>query len=289
MATVVLKIDEDFKNLIRPLSQDEYLQLEANLLLDGCREPITTWNGIIVDGHNRYEICKKHNIPFNVQPKEFDCREEVIIWSTEEFKYIELSEKWSTGSSIMPQKKNPDFAELIRGRAGLVYGNLMALLTMMKGLPLSYNRDMQEDKNSLFSAYDTALSCVIVFTEMIGSARWNTDRMALSCSGGYANATDVADYLVRKGISFRTAHGVAAAIVRKCIEKGYPDIEKMPLAELRDCSPLIEADLLESLTPSACVENRNHPGGPAYDRTLIQINELKAFCGAARKCIEKYL
>ncbi len=215
--------------------------------------------------------------------------EEVIIWSTEEFKYIELSEKWSTGSSIMPQKKNPDFAELIRGRAGLVYGNLMALLTMMKGLPLSYNRDMQEDKNSLFSAYDTALSCVIVFTEMIGSARWNTDRMALSCSGGYANATDVADYLVRKGISFRTAHGVAAAIVRKCIEKGYPDIEKMPLAELRNCSPLIEADLLELLTPSACVENRNHPGGPAYDRTLIQINELKAFCGAARKCIEKYL
>ena len=135
--------------------------------------------------------------------------EEIIIWSTEEFKFIDLSEKWSTGSSIMPQKKNPDFAELIRGRTGLVFGNLIALLTMMKGLPLSYNRDMQEDKASLFAAYDTTFSCLRVFTHMIGTARCNVERMEASCTGGHANATDLADYLVKKGLPFRTAHEVA--------------------------------------------------------------------------------
>ncbi len=215
--------------------------------------------------------------------------EEIVLWSTEEFKYIELSETWSTGSSIMPQKKNPDFAELIRGRTGLVYGNLIALLTMMKGLPLSYNRDMQEDKTSLFSAYDTALSCVTVFTAMIGEARWNTARMEACCSGGYANATDAADYLVRKGVPFRTAHGIAASAVRACIERGYADIADMPLDELRAHSPLFEEDIYALLSPAACVEGRSRPGGPAADRTLIQINELRAYCAALRKCIEKYL
>lgn len=200
--------------------------------------------------------------------------EEVVIWSTEEFGFVELSEKWSTGSSIMPQKKNPDFAELIRGRTGRVYGDLVALLTMMKGLPLSYNRDMQEDKASLFDAYDTVCSCVEVFTSMIGSAEWNTGRMAESCAGGHANATDVADYLVRKGMPFRTAHGVAAKAVRLCIERGC-SLEALPLEDFAGCSDLIQEDIYELLAPRACVEGRDVTGGPAPEQVRRQIESLR--------------
>lgn len=203
--------------------------------------------------------------------------EEVIIWSTEEFKFIDLSEKWSTGSSIMPQKKNPDFAELIRGRTGRVYGNLIALLTMVKGLPLSYNRDMQEDKESLFDAYDTVSSCLEVFTKMIGTARWNTQRMAASCTGGHANATDVAEYLVRKGMPFRTAHGVAAKAVRMCIARGC-NIEDLPLADLQSCSNLIEGDIFSLITPQACMEARKVTGGPAPEAVTVQIQSLRQWC-----------
>ena len=203
--------------------------------------------------------------------------EEVIIWSTEEFKFMDLSERWSTGSSIMPQKKNPDFAELIRGRTGRVYGNLIALLTMVKGLPLSYNRDMQEDKESLFDAYDTVSSCLEVFTKMIGTARWNTQRMAASCTGGHANATDVAEYLVRKGMPFRTAHGVAAKAVRMCIDRGC-NIEDLPLADLQSCSNLIEGDIFSLITPQACMEARKVTGGPAPEAVTVQIQSLRQWC-----------
>ncbi len=203
--------------------------------------------------------------------------EEVIIWATEEFKFIDLSEKWSTGSSIMPQKKNPDFAELIRGRTGRVYGDLVALLTMVKGLPLSYNRDMQEDKESLFDAYDTVSSCVEVFTRMIATARWNTERMAASCTGGHANATDVAEYLVRKGMPFRTAHGVAAKAVRICIERGC-NIEDLTLDDLKSCSNLIESDIFSLITPDACMRVRRLSGGPAPESVAVQITLLKAWC-----------
>lgn len=203
--------------------------------------------------------------------------EEVVIWSTEEFRFISLSEKWSTGSSIMPQKKNPDFAELIRGRTGKVYGNLIALLTMVKGLPLSYNRDMQEDKESLFSAYDTVLSCVKVFTHMIGTASWNKERMAASCVGGHANATDVADYLVRKGMPFRTAHGVAAKAVRLCIERGC-NIEDLTLWDLKQCSELIEQDIFALITPEACMQSRTVTGGPAPEQVEKQIVQLSEWC-----------
>ena len=202
--------------------------------------------------------------------------EEVIIWSTEEFKFINLSEKWSTGSSIMPQKKNPDFAELIRGRTGKVYGDLIALLTMMKGLPLSYNRDMQEDKQSLFDAYDTVFSCTKIFNYMISSTEWNTTTMRDSCTGGYANATDLADYLVCKGMPFRTAHGVAASAVRKGIETGK-NLEDMPLEELKKCSPLIENDVFERLKPAFCVTARKTTGGPAHEKICEQIKDLKQF------------
>lgn len=203
--------------------------------------------------------------------------EEVVIWSTEEFKFIELSEKWSTGSSIMPQKKNPDFAELIRGRTGRVYGDLVALLTMIKGLPLSYNRDMQEDKGNLFDAYDTVCSCVEVFTAMIGSAEWNTIRMEASCTGGHANATDVADYLVRKGMPFRTAHGVAAKAVRLCIERGC-NLEELSLEDFASCSALIQKDIYEFLAPRDCVEGRNITGGPAPSQVKQQIDSLRKWC-----------
>lgn len=203
--------------------------------------------------------------------------EEVIIWSTEEFKFINLSEKWSTGSSIMPQKKNPDFAELIRGRTGKVYGNLIALLTLMKALPLSYNRDMQGDKESLFDALDTSESCLNIFTHMIQTASWNTTSMRDACTGGHANATDLADYLVRKGLPFRSAHEVSASIVRSCIEQNLDDIRKLPLSELQKHSSLIEQDLYDKLSPEACVFARNLPGGPAPDRVKDQITALKNF------------
>ncbi len=203
--------------------------------------------------------------------------EEIVIWSTEEFKFVEMSEKWSTGSSIMPQKKNPDFAELIRGRSGLVFGNLVALLTMMKGLPLSYDRDMQDDKTSLFAAWDTAASSLRIFTHMIASASWNKDRMRAACSGGHANATDLADYLVRKGMPFRTAHGVAAAVVRECIESGIKDMVNLPLERMRAHSELIENDLFALLTPEAGVRSRNLPGGPNPERVREQLAALRRF------------
>ncbi len=205
--------------------------------------------------------------------------EEVVLWSTEEFGFINLSENWSTGSSIMPQKKNPDFAELIRGRSGRVFGDLIALLTMMKGLPLSYDRDMQEDKQSLFSAYDTTLSCLKVFNKMIGSASWNVSRMKASCTGGHANATDLADYLVRKGMPFRTAHGVAASVVRECIDSGIADMSRLPFERFSAHSDLIGMDVYGVLSPEACVSARNIPGGPAPEAVAEQIKALKDFTG----------
>lgn len=202
--------------------------------------------------------------------------EEIVLWSTTEFSFIDLSEKWSTGSSIMPQKKNPDFAELIRGRTGKVYGALFALMTMMKGLPLAYDRDMQEDKEPLFDACDTVLSCLKVFTYMISSVKWNTSKMCQACDGGYLNATDVADYLVKKGMPFRTAHGVSAQAVRIAIEKECR-LEELSIEEWKSCSDLIQEDIYSIITPQACVKTRNTIGGPAPERVDEQIKELKNF------------
>ena len=204
--------------------------------------------------------------------------EEVVYWATTEFGFIDLSEKWSTGSSIMPQKKNPDFAELIRGRTGKVYGDLMILLIMMKGLPMSYDRDMQEDKAPLFEALDTVQGNIIVFEAMIASAKWNLPKMAASCDGGFANATDVADYLVRKGMPFRTAHGVAAQCVRLAIDTGRSAIEELTLAEIKAISPLFEEDIFIKITPKACMEARKTTGGPSPEQTKKQIAALEAFC-----------
>ena len=209
--------------------------------------------------------------------------EEVVLWATTEFHFIELSEKWSTGSSIMPQKKNPDFAELIRGRTGKVYGDLVNLLTMVKGLPLSYNRDLQEDKEPLFDALDTVEANLKVFTAMIATASWNVAKMAESCEGGFANATDVAEYLVRKGMPFRTAHGVAAKAVRMAIDGGLSKLEELPLDAFARCSPLIGGDIYEKITPRACMENRRTAGAPSPERTEEQAAYFLAFCQKNRR------
>ncbi len=202
--------------------------------------------------------------------------EEVVLWSTTEFGFIELSEKWSTGSSIMPQKKNPDFAELIRGKTGRVYGDMVALFTMMKGLPLSYDRDMQEDKASFFEAYDTVLSGLQIFTQMIKTASWNKKTMAAACDGGYLNATDVADYLVRKGLPFRTAHGVSAGLVRIAIEKNCR-LEELDFSEYQKASVLFEKDIFQKITPQQCVNARTITGGPSPKAVENQLEMLKSF------------
>jgi argininosuccinate lyase len=202
--------------------------------------------------------------------------EEIVLWSTTEFGFVELSEKWSTGSSIMPQKKNPDFAELIRGKTGRVYGDMVALFTMMKGLPLSYDRDMQEDKSSFFDAYDTVISGVRIFTQMVKTATWNKKNMAAACQGGYLNATDVADYLVRKGLPFRTAHGVSAGLVRLAIEKNCA-LEELDFAEYQKASPLFNKDIYELITPQKCVEIRKLTGGPSPQAVEIQLEALTDF------------
>ncbi|MDY5918896.1 MAG: argininosuccinate lyase [Treponema sp.] len=202
--------------------------------------------------------------------------EEIVYWATTEFGFIDLSEKWSTGSSIMPQKKNPDFAELIRGKTGRVYGDMIALFTMMKGLPLSYDRDMQEDKSSFFEAYDTVVSSLRIFSEMVRTAKWNEKNMAEGCQGGFLNATDVADYLVRKGMPFRTAHGVSAKLVRSAIEKNCK-LEELDFSEYKKASPLFENDIFDLITSKKCVEIRNITGGPASEQVQKQIDVLEKF------------
>ena len=202
--------------------------------------------------------------------------EEIVYWATTEFGFIDLSEKWSTGSSIMPQKKNPDFAELIRGKTGRVYGDMIALFTMMKGLPLSYDRDMQEDQSSFFEAYDTVVSSLRIFSEMVSTAKWNEIKMSESCEGGFLNATDVADYLVRKGMPFRTAHGVSAKLVRSAIEKNCK-LEELDFSEYKKASQLFENDIFDLITSKKCVEIRNITGGPASEQVQKQIDVLEKF------------
>ncbi len=202
--------------------------------------------------------------------------EDVVLWATEEFGFIELAEQWSTGSSIMPQKKNPDFAELIRGKTGRQIGNLVTLLTLLKGLPYSYDRDLQEDKEAMFDALDTVRASLRIFRSMIATATFNTERMAQACSGGFLEATDVAEYLVRKGLPFRSAHEVAAQVVRDCGTAGQKTIAERTLAQLKERCPLFEADIYQALQPASCVAARTTPGGPAPERVREQIAELRS-------------
>jgi argininosuccinate lyase len=200
--------------------------------------------------------------------------EDIVLWASEEFKFIDLAESWSTGSSIMPQKKNPDFAELIRGKSGRTVGNLVSLFTLLKGLPYAYNKDLQEDKESLFDSIDTLTMCLRMFTGMIESAQFNLKRMKEACTGGFLEATDAAEYLVRKGLPFRIAHETAALIVRDCIEAGKKNIAGRSLDELKKRSALFEEDIYKAITPAACLKARSLPGGPAPKEVSRQIKTL---------------
>lgn len=197
--------------------------------------------------------------------------EELVLWSSHEFSFIELDDAYSTGSSIMPQKKNPDVAELARGKTGRVYGSLMGLLTMMKGLPLAYNKDTQEDKEQIFDAVDTVKMCLPVFGRMLATMRVRRDKMLQGAKGGFTNATDVADYLVRKGLPFRDAHGVVGRMVAYCIEKDTV-IEALSMEEMKSFSELIAEDIYDAISLETCVNQRKLTGGPAMEtmRTIIE-------------------
>jgi len=200
--------------------------------------------------------------------------EELILWSSEEFRYIELPDAFTTGSSIMPQKKNPDVAELIRGKTGRIYGNLISLLTSMKGLPLSYNRDLQEDKPPLFDTADTIKSCITVLNEMFPGIRFNAKRMRETAGDAYSTATDIAEYLVRKGVPFRKAHGITGRIVLYCI-KEKKRLEDLTIKELNTFSPLIRKDIYAFLGPEESVKNKNSAGGTSLREVAKQIRRLR--------------
>lgn len=202
--------------------------------------------------------------------------EEIILWCTGEFNFIELDDSYSTGSSIMPQKKNPDVAELVRGKTGRVYGDLITLLTVMKGIPLAYNKDMQEDKEALFDGLDTALLSLQTFNGMIKTMKVKKDNMKKSASGGFTNATDVADYLVKKGVAFRSAHEIVGKIVLYCIDKNMA-IDDLSLDEFKSFSPIFNDDIYNSINLFTCVEERSVIGGPSSSSVKIQIEALKNF------------
>ena len=191
--------------------------------------------------------------------------EELILWNSHEFKFVEMDDGFATGSSIMPQKKNPDVAELIRGKTGRVYGDLMALLTTLKGLPLTYNKDMQEDKEGLFDARDTLIKSLMVFNAMLSTCTFRTENMARSAEGGFTNATDAADYLVKKGMAFRDAHAVIGHLVLHCVKENKAILD-LSLEELKTFSELFEEDVFEACSMRACVTLRDVTGGPAPNR-----------------------
>ncbi len=199
--------------------------------------------------------------------------EEIIIWNSNEYQFVEIDDAYSTGSSIMPQKKNPDIAELVRGKTGRVYGALMSLLTTMKGIPLAYNKDMQEDKEMAFDAMDTVQNCIILFTGMIRTMKFKKERMAASAMNGFTNATDAADYLVNKGVPFRDAHGIIGRLVLYCIDKNT-SIDALSLAELQSISDKFEDDIYDAVSLKTCVEKRLTIGapGPEAMKEVIRIN-----------------
>ncbi len=202
--------------------------------------------------------------------------EEMILWSSHEFRFVEMDDAFSTGSSIMPQKKNPDVAELIRGKTGRVYGDLMGLLTALKGIPLAYNKDMQEDKEALFDAHDTWTKCLLVFNGMLKSVRFRTGVMEKGASGGFTNATDAADYLVKKGMPFRQAHEVVGRMVLHCIHEDKALLD-LSLEEMKEFSPIFEADVYEAISLLSCVNLRKVVGGPAPEMVQRSIDEAQGW------------
>ncbi|MCM1251706.1 MAG: argininosuccinate lyase [Clostridium sp.] len=211
--------------------------------------------------------------------------EEIIIWNSNEYRFVEIDDSYATGSSIMPQKKNPDIAELIRGKTGRVYGALMSLLTMMKGIPLAYNKDMQEDKELTFDAIDTVKGCLALFDGMIKTITFNRAVMEKSAVMGFTNATDAADYLVGKGVPFRDAHGIIGRLVLYCIEKNC-SIDDLTIEELKTISPVFEADVYEKISLQVCVEKRLTVGAPGKDAMAKVIQMEKEYL-AGDKASEK--
>lgn len=200
--------------------------------------------------------------------------EEIIIWSTDEFKFIELDDAFSTGSSIMPQKKNPDMAELIRGKTGRVYGNLMGLLTVLKGTPLTYNKDMQEDKEGMFDTVHTILGALKIFEGMVRTMNVNTERLHEAVHSDFSNATELADYLATKGMPFREAHEVTGKLVFTCIKRGIYLLD-LPIDEMKNESELIEDDVYDVLAPEAAVRRRHSLGGTGFDQVRLQLEKAK--------------
>jgi len=200
--------------------------------------------------------------------------EEFVLWSSWEFKFIELSDGFTTGSSIMPQKKNPDMAELVRGKTGRVYGDLITLLTLMKGLPLAYNKDMQEDKEAIFDAVDTVLKCITIFTGMVSTMKVNDRQMRKAAAEGFINATDLADYLVGKGLPFRSAYKASGKAVAYCIENGFT-LETLPIEKYKEMSELVTDDVYEAVNVDNCLARRKSLGGPAKERVLEQISYVR--------------
>ena len=229
--------------------------------------------------------------------------EEIIIWNSNEYQFVEIDDAYSTGSSIMPQKKNPDIAELVRGKTGRVYGALMSLLTTMKGIPLAYNKDMQEDKELSFDAMDTVKGCIALFTGMLATMKFNKGKMRLSANNGFTNATDAADYLVKHGVPFRDAHGIIGKIVLYCIERGIA-IDDMSLDELKAICPVFEEDIYEEISMETCVNNRltiGAPGKAAMEKVIKaekaylaedwkeeHFNTVKRYCKKCTKNTRKY-
>lgn len=202
--------------------------------------------------------------------------EEIIIWNTNEYQFVDIDDSYSTGSSIMPQKKNPDIAELIRGKTGRVYGALVSILTTMKGLPLAYNKDMQEDKELTFDAIDTVKGCILLFTGMLASMKFNHQVMEDSAKNGFTNATDAADYLVNHGVPFRDAHGIVGRLVLFCIDKNI-SLDDMTIEEFKAISPVFEDDIYEAISMKNCVEKRNTIGAPGTIAMAEVLKECEAY------------
>ena len=200
--------------------------------------------------------------------------EEIIVWNSNEYQFIEIDDAYSTGSSIMPQKKNPDIAELVRGKTGRVYGALISLLTTMKGIPLAYNKDMQEDKELAFDAIDTVKDCLSLFNGMISTMKFNKQTMEASAKNGFTNATDAADYLVNHGVPFRDAHGIIGQLVLVCLEKNI-SLDQLPLEEYKKISPVFEEDIYDAISIKTCVEKRHTIGAPGQSamKRVLEINE----------------
>ncbi len=204
--------------------------------------------------------------------------EELILWCSPDFGFIEMDDSYSTGSSIMPQKKNPDMAELIRGKTGRVYGDLMGLLTVMKGLPLAYNKDMQEDKEPVFDAADTLIACLQMMIGMLSTLTVNVEAMAASTKSGFMNATDAADYLVSKGLAFRDCHEIIGKLVLHCIQTGRA-LEDLPLSELKQFSEVFEEDIYENIDIKTCIKAKKSYGSTSYESVKTQLSDIKAKMG----------